>query len=251
METAADDIMTDARVEALIEESKFLSALPRGAAEMLAAAARTRALRPGEYSARQGDPVFGLAWLHSGLMFVFFEMSDGSRVPHMVAWPDSVGFDGLLGDGRFPASTAALTPATLFWVTREVAEEVAHQHPELMSSLFHYAVRQGEARSIWLGHLFSLPLRGRVRLLLARMAVEMGQAGRGGRILDFPMSHRTLATIAQVSRDEVGRAVRELLADGVIERIEGRRFLVPDVGRLLGPSLLESAVGTGLLRDVG
>lgn len=245
--------MTDARVEALIEESKFLSALPREAAEKLAATARTRTLRPGEYGGRQGDLVFGLGWSQSGLMFIFFEMSDGSRVPYLVAWPNSVSFDGLLGEERFPASSTALTPATLFWVTREIAEEVAHEHPDVMNSLFHYAVRlrQGEARSVWLGHLFSLPLRGRVRLLLARMAVEMGQAGRGGRILDFPMSHRTLATIAQVSRDEVGRAVRELLADGVIERIEGRRFLVPDLRRLLGPSLLESAVGMGLMRDVG
>lgn len=244
-------MMTDARVEALVEESKFLSALPRGAAEMLAAAARTRALRPGEYSARQGDPVFGLAWLHSGLVFIFFEMSDGSRVPYLVAWPNSVSFDGLRGGERFVVSGTALTPATVFWVTRQIAEQVSDNYPELMNSLLHYAGRQGEARTVWLGQLFSLPLRGRVRLLLARMAVEMGQAGRGGRILDFPMSHRTLATIAQVSRDEVGRAVRELLAEGVIERIEGRRFLVPDVGRLLGPSLLESTAGTGLIPDVG
>ncbi|KPJ63616.1 hypothetical protein AMK68_03475 [candidate division KD3-62 bacterium DG_56] len=242
--------MTDARVQTLVQESKFLSSLPREAAEKLAAAARARVLRPGEYAARAGDPAFGLAWLHSGLVFIFFEMSDGSRVPYLVAWPSSVSFDGLLGEGQFPASSTALTPATFVWITREVAEEVAGQHPDLMNALFDYAVRQGELRAIWLGRLFSLPLRSRVRLLLARMAVEMGQPGEGGRILDFPVSHRTLAIIAQVSRDEVGRAVRELLAEEVIERIEGRRFLVPDLRRLLGPSLLESTVAAGLIPEI-
>ena len=231
----------------IIDESPFLSALPRAAAEVLAASVRSRALHRNEHWARQGDPARVLAWLQSGLLSVFFETPDGSTVPHRIVWPNEVSCLGLAGPTEYPASSVALTPVEYYWAPQEVLDRALHEAPELAYSLLCYISRQEERLAVWGTRLLSLPVRGRLRLILARMALEMGRPHEAGHLLDFTVTNATLSTLAHVSRDEVGRAVRELLREGVLGRLQGRRLVVPDIGRLLGPTLLEPLTKLGLV----
>jgi hypothetical protein len=52
-------------------------------------------------------------------------------------------------------------------------------------------------------------------------------------LLDFRTTHELLAAIARANRDEVGRAVREMIAQRLIVRRPNWRLLVPDLDALL------------------
>lgn len=238
--------MDTSLAKTIVDESPFLSELHPAAAEVLAASVRPRVLRPKEYWARQGDPARALTWLHSGMLSVFFETTDGSTMPYRIVWPNEVSCLGLPEATEYPASSTALTPVKYYWATQEVLERALHEVPELAYSLLCYISRQEERLAVWSSRLLSLHVRARLRLVLARMALHTAQPHDAGRLLDFAVTSRILSIVAHVSRDEAGRALRELLHEGLVERLQGRRLLVPDVDRLLGPSLLELAAKVGL-----
>jgi CRP-like cAMP-binding protein len=243
--------MSDPRAAALIQQSGFLSAMPRPAAEQLAACARSRTLRGGEYAGRPGDPLPLVGWLHRGLIYAYFELSDGSRLPYLIAWPNDVAFQGLAEEDGFAVSLLALAPTTYFVVPPESARAITEAHPGLTEALLRYAVRREHARAVWTGHVLSLPLRPRLRLILARMAAELGKRRAEGCLLDFPVTRQALAAVARASRDEIGRALRELDEAGSVQRIAGRKLLIPDSRGLLGPDLGESAARLGILPEAG
>jgi CRP-like cAMP-binding protein len=235
----------------LVQESEFLSALPGPAAEVLAAAAHSRTLRPRDFGVRQGDPSMGLLWLHTGLLSVFYELADGTVHVHRVAWPDEVSTQGAIEDTEYPSSCVALIPSQFFWVPREIVDRAFKDFDGLAHSLFTYIARQEERLAVWTSHLLSLPVMDRLRLVLARMVVEMGKAEGGGHVLSFPVTNGALAVAAHVSRDEAGRAVRELSHKGVLARRQGRQMVVPDLNPLLGPTLAPLAARLGLSPGAG
>jgi CRP-like cAMP-binding protein len=230
----------------VIESSGFLSALPRAAAETLLASARNRTVNCRDYGVRQGDPSMGLLWLHSGLLYVFFELPDGSSHAHRIGWPHEVSAVGVLEDSEYPSSCVALIPSEFLWVPRDVVQRAIHEVGDLAYALFCHMARQEERLAVWSSHLLSLPVGDRIRLILGRIALEMGQPHGGGWLLDFPLTNGTLSTVAHVSRDETGRAVRRLVSEGLVERLPGRRFVVPAIDRLLEPNLQELAARVGL-----
>jgi CRP-like cAMP-binding protein len=239
--------MVDPRLTALIEQSGFLSVLPREPAERLAAAARGRMLRPGEYVRRPGDPLTLAAWLQWGIVYAYFELSDGSRLPYLVAWPNDVAFQGLAATDEFAVWLMALTPVRYFAVPVEAITKTSRDYPGLTEALLRYAIRREHARAVWMAHLVSLQLEPRIRLILARMAAEMGKPQGEGYLLGFTVTRQALATIARASRDDVGRVLRELQDAETLQRMSGRKLLIPDFRRLLGEDLLESAATLGLI----
>jgi CRP-like cAMP-binding protein len=235
----------------MIDESPFLRELPRAAAEVLVASVRTRVLAAKQSWARQGDPARAMAWLHSGLLSVFYEAEDGSAIPHRIVWPNEVSCLGLSAGAEYPASSLALTPVTYHWVPEEALEAAFRQVPRLAHSLLCYMARQEETSAVWSTRLLSLPVRGRLRLVLARMVGAMGRPHEDGVLLDFPVTNTILSTLTHVSRDEVGRVARELVIRGAIRRLPARRLLVTDPASLLGPQLMEPVARLGLLPHVG
>ena len=235
----------------IAKESRFLRELPRDAAELLAAAVRTRVLSPKQCWARQGDPARALAWLHSGVLSVFYEEPDGSTTPHRIVWPNEVSCLGLSAGAEYPASSVALTPVTSCWVPDQVLEPALRQVPELAHALLCYIAQQEERSAVWTTRLLSLPVRGRLRFVLARMVGAMGRPHEGGVLLDFAVTNSILSTLTHVSRDEVGRAARELVAKGIVRRLPGRRLLITDPSKLLGPRLVEPVAKLGLFTAAG
>jgi CRP-like cAMP-binding protein len=230
----------------IIERCRFLSALPRAGAKALYAVARSRNLRAREYGPRQGDPALGLAWLYSGLVYVHIETPDGAIRPHRLVWPGDISCYGIAQAKEYMASSQALIASRYFWVSQEDVAQAVRQVPELAWSLFCYASRQEERLAVWSTYLSTLSVRDRLRLVLARMALEMGRPREDGTLLDFAVTAGALAMTASASRDEVGRTLRQLVADGHVHRLPGRRLLVPEVARLLAPDLLDQAAGVGL-----
>ena len=239
--------MRDRTTTDIAKESPFLRELPRAAAEVLAASVRTGVLPPKQWWARQGDPARALAWLHSGLLSVFYEADDGSTLPHRIVWPNEVSCLGLSESTEYQASSLALTPVTSYWVPEEALEPAFRQVPELAHSLLCYIARQEESSVVWTTRLLSLPARGRLRFVLARMVTQMGRPHKPGFLLDFAVTNSILSTLTHVSRDEVGRAVRELVAKGIVQRLQGRRLLVTDPSKLVGPRLVAPVAKLGLL----
>jgi CRP-like cAMP-binding protein len=235
----------------IVKESRFLRELPRAAAEALAALARARLLAPNEYWARQGDPARALTWLHSGLLSVLYQAPEGADLPHRIVWPNEVSCLGLSTGAEYPASSRALTPVTYYWVPEEALNPPLRQAPELAHSLLCYLARQEERSAVWSTRLLSLPVQGRLRFVLARMVGEMGRPHEAGILLDFAVTNTILSALTHVSRDEVGRAARELVAKGIVRRLQGRKLLVTDPSKLLGPRLVEPVAKLGLFTVAG
>jgi CRP-like cAMP-binding protein len=252
-ELAATDVLPvmNGHTTDIVKESRFLRELPRAAAHVLAASARARLLAPKQCGARQGDPARALTWIHSGLLSVFYESDDGSISPHRIVWPNEVSCLGLSAGAEYPASSRALTPVTYYWVSEGALDPALRQVPELAHSLLCYLARQEERSAVWSTRLLSLPVRGRLRFVLARMVGEMGRPHDDAFLLDFAVTNTILSELTHVSRDEVGRAVRELVAKGIIQRLRGRRLLVTDPSKLLGPRLVEPVARLGLLPGAG
>jgi CRP-like cAMP-binding protein len=220
-----------------IEDSRFLSALPRQGAGMLLASARPRTGDRRRYALRQGDLADGISWLQWGIVHIFFENADGSTLPYLTCWPHEMGCSGLVGVAESAASCIGLTPFTYYVVPGEDARRVVREVSGMGDALLSYLCRQLHRRAAWQGMLCSLRVPDRVRLAVARMAVELGTDEGEQHLLDVSVTTQTLRVITYVSRDDVGRVLRELEEQGIIGRIAGRKMMVPDFDRLLGDDL--------------
>jgi CRP-like cAMP-binding protein len=138
-------------------------------------------------------------------------------------------------------AVAALTPVIWGAATPELHDEVvrrlSHLFPRLVARLAHHQY----VESVWRSRLAAVTIRPRLRLVLHRMARELGTQRDKGILLDFRVTSGMLAELVGGNRDEVGRAVRELLAEGLVERQPGRRMWVPD----------PTALVEGILPDEG
>jgi CRP/FNR family transcriptional regulator len=185
---------------------------------------------------REGDPVAGVGCVLRGLMRCWLIDADGNDCTVETAWSGSVSLVGLGGpESEWPWNVTTLTPTTVFALSWEALEAVRRRYP-LDKALMDCAAADYRRRHIWQGMLRSVRLRPRLLRILRRMADELGTETERGVLLDFPMTHGDLAHLTYVTRDEVGRVMREFTADGLVKIIGRRGLLIPDPRRL-GPPI--------------
>ena len=218
--------------------SPFLAALSPEERELLVQHVRIRKLDRREWANRPGDPAPGLCWLESGLMHVFHDRPGRPHVAVETVWPNQMSLHGIAVSREWPTSAIALIPTTLCCVPHEPTQQALRESTTLGYSLACYLARQEERSAGWAMIMLRASVRERISLVLARIAAEMGTPCEKGRLLDFPLVAQALAAVAQVSEYEAKRAVREMIADGVLQRDRGRRLVVTSIEDLLGPRLL-------------
>ncbi|KPJ63730.1 hypothetical protein AMK68_03260 [candidate division KD3-62 bacterium DG_56] len=216
----------------VLRKSSLLDRLPANAAARLRDAAQVREYRRREVIYREGDLISGPAWVHWGLIRAYQASVNGREFTVLVAWPGEVSTPSLSGRPDWPTTTVAITPVVRATVPQAVLEEVCQRDPRVSIALVRILAAEAHERYRWCAWLMSVPLRERLPRILGRMAYELGTPADRGMLLDFPVVQDDLATIARVTRDEIGRTMREMLNEGIIERLPGRRLLIPDPSRL-------------------
>lgn len=206
--------------------------LPPEAQRLLVEASRVRVWTRGDMSVRQGDPLPGLGWLARGLLWFWLLDADGRENGIDTAWSDSISMASLAGPKQdIPWNVTALAPSAAFVIPWDALAAVRRRHP-LDELIVQCAAAEYRRRVTWESWLCSVRLRPRLLLILRRMADEFGGHTKQGVLLDFPVTQGDLARLARVTRDEVGRVMRELRADGLVSPIGRRGLLIPHPDRL-------------------
>jgi CRP-like cAMP-binding protein len=209
--------------------------LGREAQKALAGAARVFEHPGRTLIAEQGAPVFGVGCIVRGLVRCWQVDVDGNEYTVETAWSGSISMVGLGGPGtEWPWTVTTVVPTMLVGIPWEALAAVRRRYAIDDVLMKHTAAEFGR-RQTWHGVLRSVRLRRRLRMILRRMGDEFGEPSAAGIRLDFPVTQNDLAALASVTRDEVGRVMRKLAADGLVKPIGRRGLLIPDLDSLGSP----------------
>jgi CRP-like cAMP-binding protein len=129
-------------------------------------------------------------------------------------------------------------------------EAVILRNLECVKRLLITVSNQMRDAASWLARTSGVSLRPRLaRILLGLAESELGEKTSDGVLLDMPLTNGRLGALAGVSRDEAGRASRDLQRQGLIKKRAKYRLVIPDLERLRETGLMtgESPELTGAL----
>jgi CRP/FNR family transcriptional regulator len=191
----------------------FLNSLPAETVAQLAAVATCRRASVGQVIFNEGEPGAGLFLIESGRVKISRFSREG-REHIMVAFGrgdtfnDVPAFDG----GPNAATAIALTDAVLWRIARPDLRRIAESHPELVWAMLESIARR--TRHL-VATVQNLSMRN-VRERLARLLLEQAESVERGEI-PAPLTQEEMASRLFTVREVVGRSLRALAADGLIE----------------------------------
>jgi CRP/FNR family transcriptional regulator len=212
---------------ALWRQVPYLEALNESTVAALAAVATPRHYSAGEYIFDEGEPVAGLFLVESGRIKISrFSKEGREHILHFMNRGDTFNDVAALDGGPNPATAIAHTDAVLWRVARPDLQRIATQHSDLAWALIESIARRARHLVSTVQDLAMRNVRGR----LARLLLQQAEAMERGDI-PFALTQEEMASRLGTVREVVGRALRSLAADGMIE-FERNRIVVVDRARL-------------------
>ena len=197
----------------------------------LAAAARTRTFRRGQYVWYQGDPGDTLLVVCDGRLKVVFGSETGDEaVLVSVGGCEVIGELAVLDRSPRSASVVAMEPTTALVLTRATVFDAMTRHPSVLDAMLRALGRLVRRLTEQNGDLVFLDLGGRLAKLLLRLA-EGRVPGEDGIVLDTHLTQSELATMIGASRPAVNRVLHLFAARGLI-RVDGQVIVLQDVAAL-------------------
>ena len=176
----------------------------------------------------RGEPARGFYLVERGRIKLFLDSPSGAE-----KIVDTVGPGGTFGeavmflDQPYPVSTAALSDAELVFVPKDAVDELLESRPDFcrrmlagMAMRLRTLVRDIEAYSL------QSATQRVIGYLLQSCEQERGEA-----MIELPLPRYVIASRLNLTPETLSRVFHELTRQGVL-RSEGRRVMVPDVGRL-------------------
>lgn len=223
-----------AREEGALASCRLIAEFPPEAQRLFTEAARVRRHPRRALICRLGERLAGLSCIVRGLVRCWLVDVDGNDYTVETAWSASISMvSGGGPEAEWPWNVTTVVPTTMMVIPWDALNSIRRRY-SVDEVLMAYAARDYQRRHVWHGLLRSVRLRPRLLLILRRMGDEFGQQTKQGVVLDFPVTQSDLASLASVTRDEVGRVVREFRADGLLKPIGRRGLLIPDL-EALGP----------------
>lgn len=205
----------------------FLATLPDGVVQALAAVATRRILRANETIFLEGDPVAGLFLVESGRVKISrFSREGREHTLHIVAPGATFNDVAALDGGPNPATAIALDDCVLWRIARSDLQWIAIEHSTLAWALIESIARRARLLVASVQDLAQRNVRGRLAHLLLEQAeaVERGESPAA-------MTQEEMAARLGSVREVVGRALRSLAAEGIIE-FDRNHIVVRDRARL-------------------
>lgn len=228
--------MTDPKLD-LLRKVPYFAGLPADVLTALSVASVERTFTRGEIIFLEGDEGAGLHIVASGEVKVFKVSPQGrEQILHRFAPGDTFNDVAVLDGGPNPASASAITDATLWVIPRSQLRRLTDTYPVLAWALIESIARRARHLVAMVEDLSLRSVKSRVaRLLLAeaRRAPATQGLDRSQMVTQAEMAAR-LGTV----REMIGRALRELADEGVIE-FDRHRIVIVDQEAL-------EAVGEGL-----
>ncbi len=184
--------------------------------------------RPVKISADQilfmaGDPGDGCYRIESGLMKVSVMSPSGTeRILAIFGRGALVGEFAVIDGQPRSANVSAIRDTELAFISRNVYEEFAREHPEVRDHIMTMLTqRLRDTNSIVAAASF-LSIKGRVALALVSLAEAFGQDVGNGRILvRQKITQSDVAAMAGVARENVSRTLNDWMRQKLVSRVSG------------------------------
>lgn len=212
---------------ALWQSVPYLATLPVEIIRTLATIASCHRYPAGALIFTEGDPVAGLYMVEEGTVKICRHSKEGrEQILNFFKQGDTFNDVAALDGGPNPATAIAFTDVTLWRIARLDLQQIAHRYPALAWALIESIARR--TRHL-VGLVQDLSLRS-VKSRLAKLLLEQARA-------DDPESVARLLTQEEMAsrlgtvREVVGRALRSLVASGIIE-FDRHQIVILDAERL-------------------
>jgi CRP-like cAMP-binding protein len=199
--------------------------------KFLAERAVTRNYEPGELVFQEGDPCAGLFVIESGHLRIFKSSPSGREQVLTIEGPgNSVAELPVFDGGNYPASTAAVDAARVYFIRKQDFHSLCFVHPQVPLKVL--KVVGGRLRRLVgiIEELSFTTVRARLVSLLVRLAKEGKKTSKGIEV-ELPSSNQELASQIGTVRELVSRNLSRLQAVGLIH-MEGKTVTIPDLRRL-------------------
>ena len=210
----------------LLRRVPYFAGLPNDLLTALSSAAVERTYARGEIIFLEGEPCSGLYIVAAGEVKVFKLSPQGrEQILHRFVSGDTFNDVAVLDGGPNPASAGALTDAALSIIPRSQLKHLAEAHPALAWALIESIARRARHLVAMVEDLSLRSVKSRMARLLLTEAQRTPAAGaldRSQMVTQAEMAAR-LGTV----REMIGRVLRELADEGIIE-FDRHRIVIID-----------------------
>lgn len=205
----------------------YLEDLDLEVVEALASCASRRRYAAGEWIFDEGAPVAGLFMIECGIVKITRFTKDGrEHILHLLYRGDTLNDVTVMDGGPNPASAVAHEDCQIWRIDRADLRAVADSHPQLAWAFVESIA--WEARYL-LGLVEDLSMRN-VRSRLANLLLLQAKESDRNEIPQL-LTQEEMANRLGTVREVVGRALRGLAADGIIE-FDRHRIVILEPERL-------------------
>lgn len=199
--------------------------------QFLAERAVPRNYRKGELLFMEGDPCTGLFVIQSGRVRIFKSSPNGREQVLAVEGPgSSVAELPLFDGGNYPASTAALEDASIYFISKQDFHSLCLVHPQVPLKVLKVVGARLRRLVGIIEELSFTTVRSRLIVALVRRA-KTGKKTREGIEIELPPSNQELASEIGTVRELVSRNLSRLQAEDLIH-MDGKTVTIADLKRL-------------------
>ncbi len=212
---------------AILRSVHYLAPLSPATLDALISIAVQRTYEAGQPIFWEGEPVSGLFVLADGFVKISRHSIEGrEHILHLLRSGETFNDVAALDGGANPATATAYTAATLYVLPRDELKRIVDQHPDLAWALIESMAKRARHLVSMVEDLSMRSVKGR----LARLLLEQAQANASDSVPRL-LTQEEMASRLGTVREMVGRALRSLAAEGIIE-FDRHRIVVLDEERL-------------------
>ncbi len=199
--------------------------------KFLADRAVARHYDKGELVFTEGDPCAGLFVIESGRLRIFKSSVNGREQVLTIEGPgSSVAELPVFDGGTYPASTAAIDDARVYFISKQDFHSLCFVHPQVPLKVLKVVGARLRKLVGIIEELSFTTVRSRLISILLRLA-QSGKKTAAGIEIQLPPSNQELASQIGTVRELVSRNLSRLQAEGLV-RMDAKTATIPDVKRL-------------------
>jgi len=215
----------------ILRRVQIFNGLTETELQFLAERAVPRAYKKGELLFTEGDPCTGLFVIESGQARIFKSSSSGREQVLAVEGPgSSIAELPLFDGGAYPASTAALNDARMYFISKQDFHSLCLVHPQVPLKVLKVVGARLRKLVGIIEELSFTTVRSRLISALVRRA-KTGKKTHEGIEIELPPSNQELASEIGTVRELVSRNLSRLQAEELI-RMDSKTVIIPDIKRM-------------------
>ena len=188
--------------------------------------------KTGELIFSEGEPCEGMYVVESGALKVFKTSAGGrEQVLTIEGVGGTVAELPVFDDGPYPASAAAMSEASLLFVSKQDFHALCAEHPEVALKVLKVIGSRLRRLVGIIEELSFTTVRHRLAALLFRLAKRRGTRTDRGVEIALQSSNQELAAHIGTVRELVSRNLSRFQAEGLI-KLDGKTVIIPNLAAL-------------------